>query len=299
MNVKAMDQRDGWIWYNGEFVPWKDARLHVLTHGLHYASSVFEGERSYGGQIYKLREHTERLIESARYLDFEIPYSADEIDEACRQSLARNGLENSFDTYLRPFAWRGAEELGVPARNNKVHVAIAVWDWPSYYTREERLKGARLTMAKWRRPDPATIPCKAKAAGLYMICMLSKHAAMDEGYSEALMLDYRGLVAEATSANVFFYRNGALHTPIPDCFLDGITRQTVIALAKNNGLRVVERQIRPEELGDFEECFLTGTAAEVTPVAQIGEFEYRPAEVCQLLIDAYASEVRPKSAAAE
>ncbi|MCF6327541.1 MAG: branched-chain amino acid aminotransferase [Devosiaceae bacterium] len=299
MSANAMDQRDGWIWYNGEFVPWKDAKLHVLTHGLHYASSVFEGERSYGGQIFKLREHTDRLIASAKYLDFEIPYSADEIDEACRQAIVKNGLENSDDTYLRPFAWRGAEELGVPARNNKVHLAIAVWDWPSYYTREDRLKGARLTIAKWRRPDPATIPCKAKAAGLYMICMLSKHAAMDDGYSEALMLDYRGLVAEATSANVFFYRDGELHTPTPDCFLDGITRQTIIDLAERNGLKIVERPIKPEELGDFEECFLTGTAAEVTPVAQIGEHKYHPGKICQLLVDAYASEVRHKSAAAE
>jgi len=294
-----MDQRDGWIWYNGEFVPWKEAKLHVLTHGLHYASSVFEGERSYGGEIFKLRQHTDRLIRSSQYLDFEIPFSADEIDDACRQAIVKNGLENSFDAYLRPFAWRGAEELGVPARNNKVHLAVAVWDWPSYYTREERLKGARLTMGKWRRPDPATIPCMAKAAGLYMICMLSKHAAMDAGYSEALMLDYRGLVAEATSANVFFYRDGELHTPTPDCFLDGITRQTVIGLAKNNGLKIVERQIKPEELGDFEECFLTGTAAEVTPVAEIDQHKYLPGKICQSMVDAYASEVRPKSVAAE
>ncbi len=284
-----MDQREGWLWYNGEFVPWKDAKLHVLSHGLHYASSVFEGQRAYGGQIYKLREHTERLIESARMLDFDLPYSADEIDEACRQAIARNDL---VDAYMRPVAWRGSEEMGVAGRANRIHVAIAAWEWPSYFTREERLKGIRLTVSDWRRPDPRTIPCKAKAAGLYMICTLSKHAATDKGFGDALMLDYRGLVAEATGANVFFHRDGELHTPTPDCFLDGITRRTVIALARERGLKVVERHIRPEEMGDFDECFLTGTAAEVTPVAEIDAVTYRPGKVCELIVDAYGKEVR-------
>lgn len=291
-----MDQRDGWIWFDGEMVPWKDAKVHVLTHGLHYASCVFEGQRAYGGQVFKLREHTLRLIRSGEILDFEIPYSADQIDEACRQVLTRNEL---VDAYMRPVAWRGSEEMGVPARNNKVHLAIAAWEWPSYFTREERLKGIKLTVSKWRRPAPDTIPCKAKAAGLYMICTLSKHAAMDAGFTDALMLDYRGLVAEATGANVFFHRGGELHTPIPDCFLDGITRQTVIALATARGLKVVERQIKPEELGTFDECFLTGTAAEVTPVAQIDDITYTPGKVCQTLVDAYSSEVQPKQEAAE
>lgn len=295
----AMDQREGWIWYDGKLVPWKDATLHVLTHGLHYASSVFEGQRSYNGVVFKQREHTDRLIASARMLDFELPFSADELDAACSETIARNGLENSDAVYVRPFAWRGSEELGVPARNNKVHVAIAVWEWPSYFSMEEKLKGIRMTLADWRRPAPDTIPCKAKAAGLYMICMLSKHAAQDKGYTEALMLDHQGNVAEATSANIFFHRDGELHTPIADTFLDGITRRTVIDLARRNGLKVVERRISPSELGDFDECFLTGTAAEITPVAEIDAVTYRPGKISELIVNAYSEEVRPKSAAAE
>jgi len=291
-----MDQRDGWIWFDGELKPWQDAKIHVLTHGLHYASCVFEGQRAYGGEIFKLREHTERLISSAQTLDFTIPYSADQIDEACRQVLAANDLT---DAYMRPVAWRGSEELSVPARNNKVHLAIATWVWPSYFTMEERLKGIRLMWAKWKRPSPETIPSKAKAAGLYMICTLSKHAAMDAGYADALMLDYRGYVAEATGANVFFIKGKEIHTPTPDCFLDGITRRTLIALAKSNGYTVIERHILPEELGAFDECFLTGTAAEVTPVSEIGDFTFRPGEGCRTLIDAYTAEVQPKRAAAE
>ncbi len=287
----AMDQRQGWIWYDGEFVPWQDAKLHILTHGLHYASSVFEGQRAYGGEIFKLRQHTDRLIQSGKYLDFDVPFSPDEIDDACREVLARNNLTNA---YMRPFAWRGSEELGVPARNNKVHVAIAAWEWPSYFTKEERLAGIRMTLADWRRPSPDTIPCKAKAAGLYMICMLSKHAAMDKGYTEALMLDHEGNVAEATSANIFFHRDGEFHTPKPDSFLDGITRQTVIGLAEANQLKVIERKIAPEELGDFDECFLTGTAAEVTPIAEIDQHTYKPGAVCQSMVDAYEAEVQPK-----
>jgi len=290
-----MDQRDGWIWFDGQMVPWREAKVHVLTHGLHYGSCVFEGQRAYGGEVFKLEEHTDRLIGSAGMLDFEIPYSADEINQACRDVLKKNDL---VDAYMRPVAWRGSEEMGVPARKNKVHLAIATWQWPSYFSREDRLAGIRLTVSKWRRPSPETIPCFAKAAGLYMICTLSKHAASDLGYTDALMLDYRGLVAEATGANVFFYRDGELHTPTPDCFLDGITRRTVIGLAKSAGITVVERQIKPEELGDFTECFLTGTAAEVTPVSEIDGVRYRPGEVCQAMLDGYMATVQPGQAAA-
>jgi len=296
MATVPMDQRDGWIWYNGEIVPWKDAKLHVLTHGLHYASSVFEGQRAYGGEVFKLREHTERLIASGKILDFTIPYSADEIDDACRQVLERNNLT---DAYVRPVAWRGSETISVPARDNKVHLAIAAWVWPSYFSTEERLKGIRLCWADWKRPSPETIPCKAKAAGLYMICTLSKHAAMDKGYADALMVDYRGYVAEATGANVFFVKGKEITTPTPDCFLDGITRRTVIALAKANGYTVVERHIKPEELAGFDECFLTGTAAEVTPVSEVGEYKFTPGEACRTLVEAYMNEVQPKRAAAE
>jgi branched-chain amino acid aminotransferase len=296
MATVPMDQRDGWIWYNGEMVPWKDAKLHVLTHGLHYASSVFEGQRAYGGEVFKLREHTERLIFSGKTLDFTIPYSADEIDEACRQVLAKNDL---VDAYMRPVAWRGSETLSVPARDNKVHLAIAAWVWPSYFSTEERLKGIRLCWADWKRPSPETIPCKAKAAGLYMICTLSKHAAMDRGYADALMLDYRGYVAEATGANVFFVKGKEITTPTPDCFLDGITRRTLIGLARANGYTVTERHIKPEELAEFDECFLTGTAAEVTPVSEVGEYKFTPADACRTLVEAYMSEVQPKQAAAE
>ena len=291
-----MDQRDGWIWFDGELKPWKDAKIHVLTHGLHYASCVFEGQRAYGGEVFKLREHSERLIASGKTLDFTIPYSADEIDAACREVLAKNNL---VDAYMRPVAWRGSEELSVPARNNKVHLAIAAWVWPSYFSTEEKLKGIRLEWSKWRRPAPDTIPCKAKAAGLYMICTLSKDAAMANGYADALMLDYRGYVAEATGANVFFIKDKDIVTPTPDCFLDGITRRTLIALAKANGFTVTERHMKPEELSDFDECFLTGTAAEVTPVSQIGEYSFKPAEGCRTLIDAYSAEVQPKRVAAE
>lgn len=296
MTAIPMDQRDGWIWMDGEMVPWGDAKLHVLTHGLHYASTVFEGQRAYGGEVFKLNEHSERLAKSAKILDFELPYSVEDINEACRQVLKRNNL---VDAYMRPVAWRGSEEMGIYARNNTVHVAIAAWEWPSYFTREERLKGIRLTWSKWKRPSPETIPSASKAAGLYMICTLSKHAAMDEGFGDALMLDYRGYVAEATGANVFFARGKELHTPTPDCFLNGITRRTVMALAEERGYTIVERHIKPEELADFEECFLTGTAAEVTPVAQVGDDQFTPAETCHTLVDAYMEAVQPHRAAAE
>lgn len=284
------DQLEGVIWMNGSFVPWKDAKIHVLTHGLHYASCVFEGERAYGGRIFKLEEHTDRLFFSANQLGFQIPYSREEINEACRETLRRQGFA---DGYVRPVAWRGSEAMGVAAQHNRINVAIAIWQWPSYFKPEERLRGIRLDIAKWRRPDPSTIPCKAKAAGLYMICTLSKHEAESKGYADALMYDYRGRVAEATGANVFFVKDGRLHTPVPDCFLDGLTRQTVIELARRRGIEVIERAIMPEEMGGFSECFLTGTAAEVTPVAEIGAFRFTPGEMSRLLMEDYAAEVQP------
>ncbi|MFZ1813621.1 MAG: branched-chain amino acid aminotransferase [Rhizobiaceae bacterium] len=283
------DQLGGHIWFNGEFVKWEDAKVHVLTHGLHYASSVFEGERAYEGRIFKLEEHTDRLFYSAEVLGFEIPFNRDVINQACREEIERQGLK---DAYIRPFAWRGSEMMGVSAQHNRINVAIAAWEWPSYFKPEEKLKGIRLDIAKWRRPDPATAPSFAKAAGLYMICTLSKHAAEAKGYADAMMLDYRGQVAEATGANVFFTRDGVIHTPKPDCFLDGITRRTVIALARQRGLEVVERAILPEELSQFTECFLTGTAAEVTPVSEIGPYKFTPGEVCRALIGDYDRQVR-------
>ncbi len=287
--------RDGFIWFDGALVPWRDAKVHVLTHALHYASAVFEGERSYGGEIFKLREHTERLIASGRALDFEIPYSADEIDAACREAIAANGLT---DGYVRPIAWRGSEQMGVSAQRNTIHLAIAAWNWGSYFDKAERLRGIRVARAQYRRPDPATIPSKAKATGLYMICTIEKHRAERAGYADALMLDWRGHVAECTGANVFFIADGIIHTPVPDCFLDGITRRTVIDLARRRGIKVVERTILPEELGTFSECFITGTAAEVTPVREIGEHNYQPGRLSELLLNDYMAEVQPKSRAA-
>lgn len=290
------DQLDGVIWFNGEFVAWKDAKVHVLTHGLHYASSVFEGERAYGGEIFKLREHTNRLIESGRVLGFTVPYSADEIDAACNELLARQGFQ---DAYVRPIAWRGSEMMGVSAQSNRINVAIAIWQWPSYFDPEQRMKGIRLDMAEYRRPDPRTAPSKAKAAGLYMICTISKHAAEAKGYADALMLDWRGHVAEATGANVFFVKDGVIHTPDPDCFLDGITRRTVIDLAKRRGYEVNVRTILPEEMEGFTECFLCGTAAEVTPVSEVGPYRFTPGDITRTLVQDYTAEVQPKRMAAE
>lgn len=287
--MAGYDDRDGWIWMDGDFRPWREASVHVLTHGLHYASSVFEGERMYNGKVFKLREHTERLIESARILDFEIPWTADEIDAATVAACARNNLD---DCYIRPVAWRGSEMIGVSAQQSKIHLAIAVWDWPSYFNPEEKARGVALTWAKYRRPDPATAPTAAKAAGLYMICTISKHAAERDGFADAMMLDYRGYVAEATGANVFFVRDGALHTPTPDCFLNGLTRQSVIALARDKGFEVIERHIMPEELTTFTECFIVGTAAEVTPVRQVGEYNFTPGNLSLSLMDDYAKMVR-------
>ena len=289
----AFDQRDGFIWMNGALIPWTDARVHVLTHGLHYASSVFEGERAYAGAIFKLREHTERLIYSAKELGFEIPYTVDEIDAACVETLEANGL---VDGYLRTVAWRGSEMMGVSAQNNRINLAIAAWEWPSYFDPEERLKGIRLDMADYRRPSPETAPCHAKAAGLYMICTLSKHAAESKGYADALMLDWRGRVAEATGANVFFVDNGVLHTPEPDCFLDGITRRTVMDLARARDLEIVERAIMPEEMESFSECFITGTAAEVTPVSEIGPYKFTPGDISIDLLNDYLALVGGQSA---
>lgn len=290
------DQLDGHIWFNGEFVAWKDAKVHVLTHGLHYASAVFEGERAYGGRIFKLTEHTQRLHDSANILGFEIPYSVAEIDAACNELLQMQGFE---DAYVRPIAWRGSEMMGVSAQANRINTAIAIWQWPSYFKPEERLKGIRLDIAEYRRPDPRTAPSRSKAAGLYMICTLSKHAAEKKGYADALMFDWRGQVAEATGANVFFVKDGVLHTPTPDCFLDGITRRTVIDLAKRRGIEVVERVIMPEELEGFEQCFLTGTAAEVTPVSEIGPYRFTVGEITSTLMTDYMAEVQPAKLAAE
>ncbi len=285
----SYDNLDGHIWFNGEFVKWADAKVHVLTHGLHYGSSVFEGERAYNGKIFKLQEHTERLFYSAECLGMKIPYTVEEINQACIDALDKQELDNA---YLRPVVWRGSEMMGVSAQKNRINVAIAVWEWPSYFKPEERLKGIRLDMAEYRRPDPKTIPSFAKAAGLYMICTISKHAAEAKGYADALMLDYRGRIAEATGANIFFIKDGKIHTPEPDCFLNGITRQTVIGLARDRQIEVIERAIMPEEMNDFSECFLTGSAAEVTPVSEIGEYRFTPGEISKTLMEDYDKLVR-------
>src|SRR4029077_8394343 len=263
MSTPSFDDRDGVIWLDSKFVDWREAKIHVLTHAMHYASAVFEGERAYNGKIFKLTEHSQRLINSATILGFKIPYSLAEIDAATDATLKRSRFA---DAYVRPIAWRGSEQMGVSAQQSKIHLAIAVWQWPAYFNPDSLNKGIRMTFAKWKRPSPETAPTASKAAGLYMICTISKHAAEAQGYADALMLDWRGYVAEATGANVFFVRDGVLHTPTPDCFLDGITRRSVIALAKQKGFEVVERHISPEELPTFSECFIVGSAAEVTPV---------------------------------
>jgi branched-chain amino acid aminotransferase len=289
------DQLEGQIWMNGEFVPWKDAKIHVLTHGLHYASAVFEGERAYGGRVFKLTEHNQRLHDSATMMGFKIPYTVAELDAATIELLKRQGFS---DAYVRPIAWRGSEMMGVSAQNNRINVAIAIWQWGSYFNPAEKLKGIKLDIAEYRRPDPKTAPSKAKAAGLYMICTISKHAAEAKGYADAMMLDYRGRVAEATGANIFFVKDGVIHTPDPDCFLNGITRQTVIELAKRRGIQVIERAIMPEELSEFTECFLTGSAAEVTPVSEIGPYRFTPAAISETLMNDYMKEVYPAAAQA-
>jgi branched-chain amino acid aminotransferase len=292
---KPYDRLDGVIWYDGKLVAWGEANLHVLSHGLHYASCVFEGERAYGGEIFKCSQHSERLKLSAQVLDFELPYSAGEIDAAKRLVLEKNGQQ---EAYIRPIAWRGSEQMGVSAQNNKIHLAIATWQWPSYFDPAQRLKGIRLDLAEYRRPDPATAPTQAKAAGLYMICTISKHRAERKGYADAMMLDWQGRVAECTGANIFFVKDGKIHTPIADCFLDGITRRTVIELAKRRGIEVIERRIMPDELTGLPECFITGSAAEVTAVSEIAHWKFTPGPISKQLMDDYSAEVRPKGKAA-
>ncbi|MDJ0684372.1 MAG: branched-chain amino acid aminotransferase [Alphaproteobacteria bacterium] len=289
MSLLSFDDRDGFIWMDGAMAPWRDAQVHVLSHALHYASAVFEGERVYGGKIFKLTEHTERLRDSAALLDFELPYSVAEIDAACEALVAKNGI---VDGYVRPIAWRGSGMMGVSAQNAGVHVAIAAWEWPSYFSPEARMKGLRMQVSDWRRPAPDTAPTASKAAGLYMICTLSKHKAEAAGYNDALMYDHRGLVAEATGANIFFLMGDKLHTPTPDCFLDGITRRTVIDLARREGIDVVERHIEPHEMAQASEAFLTGTAVEVTPISEIGDYRFTPGQLSQTLMGAYDAEVR-------
>ncbi|PYC47525.1 branched-chain amino acid aminotransferase [Litorivita pollutaquae] len=285
----AYDDRDGKIWMDGTLVEWRDAKVHILTHALHYASSVFEGERCYNGKIFKGVEHSERLKRSANLLDFDIPYSVDEIEAAKYAMLEANGWT---DAYVRAVAWRGAgEDMGVSAKKNPVRLAVAGWEWGNYYG-DAKMKGAKLDIAKWRRPDPATIPCEAKAAGLYMICTMSKHAAEEKGCSDALMYDYRGYVAEATGANIFFVKDGEVHTPKPDCFLNGITRQTVLGMLAERGVTVHERHIMPEELDGFEQCWLTGTAAEVTPVGQIGDYTFEVGALTRDIAENYEKLVR-------
>jgi len=289
------DKRDGKIWYNNELVDWTDVKVHVLSHGLHYASCVFEGERVYDGEIFKLEEHTKRFFYSAERMGFKIPYSEDEINKASKKIVSAQKVLNG---YVRPVAWRGSEMMAISAQKTKIHVAIATWEWGSYFDPKLKVEGIKLNISNWRRPAPNTIPWDTKAAGLYMICTLSKHEAEKQGYADSLMLDHEGYVAEATGANVFFKdKDGNLHTPTPDCFLDGITRRTVIEIAKSKKIKVIERKIKPEELSNFVGCFLTGTAAEVTPVSQIEKFNYK---VCSTIIDlseSYQAKVRKKIAA--
>ncbi len=285
----AYDNRDGVIWMDGAFVPWREAKVHVLTHALHYASAVFEGERAYNGVIFKSAEHTERLLKSCDYLEMPHPYSFDEIEAAKAATLAKSGLA---DGYVRALIWRGSgEDMGVASARNPVHLAIAVWEWGAYYG-DAKMKGAKLDISKWKRPSPETIPSFAKASGLYMICTMSKHAAEAKGCSDAIMMDYRGYVAEATGANVFFVKGDEVHTPLPDAFLNGITRQTVIAMLRERGVKVVERHILPEEMADFEQCWLTGTAAEVTPVGSIGDYRFEVGDLTRRIAGDYEELVR-------
>lgn len=296
MTAQSFDQRDGTIWFDGEFMPWKDAHVHVLTHAMHYGSAVFEGQRAYNGRIFKLEEHTNRLFASARHLDMDVPFTEAEINAACNQLIDVNGLP---DAYCRPIFWRGAETMGVAAQSTKIHGAIAVWEWPSYFSADLMEKGLKLNISRWRRPGPDMAPVHAKASGLYMICTLSKHEAETAGYHDSLMLDYRGLVAEATGANIFFVKDGTLTTPTPDCFLDGITRRTVKDLAVREGLKVEERAVELEELASFEEAFLTGTAAEVSPIGEIGPYRFTVGSVSRRMVELYGQTVRaPQRAAA-
>ena len=286
MSIIPFDLRDGWIWMDGVMTPWKDATLHVLSHGLHYGSAVFEGERAYNGKIFKSTAHSERFHKSAEYLDFTIPYTVAELDAAKQLVIDKNGTPNC---YVRPIAWRGSEMMAVAAQHATIHVAIATWEWPSMFDIETKMKGIRLDVADYRRPDPATAPCHSKAAGLYMICTISKHRAERKGYADAMMLDWQGRVAECTGANIFFVKDGVIHTPLADCFLDGITRRTVIDLARAGGLEVIERRILPDELANFEECFICGTAAEVTPVSEIGPYSFLPGQISRRLVMDYSA----------
>jgi branched-chain amino acid aminotransferase len=296
MAAQSYDKLEGVIWYNGKLVPWQDANVHVLTHGLHYASAVFEGQRAYEGEVFKLEEHTARLFASAKIMDMVIPYSEAELNQANRDVLAANKI---VDGYVRPIAWRGSEMMGVSAQSNRINVAIAAWQWPSYFDPEARMKGIKLSMAPWRRPDPRTAPVHAKAAGLYMICTLSKHLAEKNGYHDALFLDWRGQIAEATGANIFFAIDGKLHTPTPDCFLDGITRRTVIALARARQIQVVERAMLPEDMAKATEAFLTGSAAEITPIGEIeGGYKFTPGAITKQLIEDFDKAKRPAKRAA-
>lgn len=288
MTILSFDDRDGFIWFNGKMVEWRDAKVHVLTHGLHYGSCVFEGVRVYNSKIFKLREHTERLINSAKLLGFNLPYTLEELETATKETVAKQNVVNG---YIRPVAWRGSEMMAISAQKNKIHVAIASWEWPNYFSKDAKERGLRLQVSKWARPAPNTIPTASKAAGLYMICTLSKHAAENDGFDDSLMLDYRGLLAEATGANLFLVMDGKLHTPIPDCFLDGITRRTVIDLARARGIEVIERHIYPDELKNVQEVFLTGTAAEVTPVGQIGEQKFAVGNITKQLMADYSTKV--------
>jgi branched-chain amino acid aminotransferase len=285
----TFDDRDGFIWFDGALRPWRDANVHILTHAMHYASAVFEGVRCYGGKVFKLSEHSQRLIDSAKILGFDLPWTRDEIDAAVNATVAAN---NFTDCYIRPIAWRGSEQMGVAAQKTKPHLAVSAWEWGAYFGDEALAKGLRLMIAPWRRPAPYTIPVRSKAAGLYMICTLSKHAAADAGYDDALMFDWRGQVAEATGANVFFVQDGKLHTPTPDCFLDGITRRTVMDLARRRGVEIIERAIWPEELAGFEQAFLTGSAAEVTPLAEIGPWMFEVGALTRQLQADYRDFVR-------
>ncbi|ARE40825.1 Branched-chain amino acid aminotransferase [Rhodovulum sp. P5] len=287
--MAGYDDRDGFIWMDGKLVPWRDANVHILTHAMHYASSVFEGERAYGGKIFKSVEHSERLRFSASQIDFEVPYTVEEIEAAKYEVMKANNLT---DAYVRAVAWRGAgEDMGVASARNPVRMAVAVWEWGAYYG-DAKMKGAKLDISKWKRPSPETIPSAAKAAGLYMICTMSKHAAEAKGCSDAMMFDYRGYVAEATGANIFFVKDGEVHTPKPDCFLNGITRQTVIGMLKDRQVKVHERHIEPGELEGFEQCWLTGTAAEVTPVGQIGDYNFEVGALTREMSNAYETLVR-------
>ncbi|MEO0884267.1 MAG: branched-chain amino acid aminotransferase [Pseudomonadota bacterium] len=282
MDASPYDDRDGHIWLDGHFVPWRDSKVHVLTHGMHYASCVFEGERAYAGEIYRSKEHSERLARSAEILGFDLPFTVDQIEDAKKETLARSGLDNA---YVRAFAWRGSEQMGILAEECSVRLAIACWHWGDYF--EDKMKGIRMTNAAYARPSPETAPSAAKASGLYMICTISKQKAKDAGYADALMLDHEGHVAEATGANIFFTRDGAIHTPIADRFLNGITRQSAIKLAEARQIEVVERRISPDELPTFDECFITGTAAEITPVAEIAEHTFTPGTISEALVEDY------------